>query len=450
MGYRTRWGLALLLLSLPALQPWPGYAQADGPVVINEILAHTDDPLVDSVELHNPAAQPVDVGGWCLGDDLPCPASGRLPAGTVIPAHGYLVIETEPLGFRLSEDGERVTLTAPTGATHSVEFDASPNGVSLGRVVTSDGKEHFALQSRLTLGGPNAGPRSSSLRIAEIMYNPAGGQPEYVAIANVGTTSMPLYDPARPHLVWEVDGIGALTLPSGLELAPGESLYLTNVTPAAFRAAHALPATVQVFGPYDGQLQDGGETVALLQPGAPNNDGTTDLPIAVDAVTYDDSAPWPVAPDGGGPALQRVPPALPQRWDGFGQEPANWRVAPLPLGQSAPAPEAVRLRVIPQATGWLLAWSSVSEARVSGWRLWRAADGVRANAVPVGEGAGGSLVVAQGGRHVGGHYQQPDRAADRDIAYTYWLEASGDGGTVVAATAVAPTHSLFLPAAQRP
>jgi hypothetical protein len=454
--------LAVLLaaLLLPALHAESGRA-AHHPagvragalsVVINEILAHTDPPQVDSVELYNPNDQPVAVGGWCLSDDAddPCPAGGILGDGTAVPARGYLVLAVEPLGFRLSENGETLTLTArsggqPTGYVHHVAFGPSPNGVSFGRVLTSDGREHFALQKEVTLGSHNAGPRLGDLRIAEIMYHPAGGRPEYVAIANVGATALPLHDPARPHAAWQVDGVGALILPPGLWLAPGESLYVTDVAPEEFRTAYTLPDSVQVAGPYGGQLQDDGETVALLAPGAPNPDGTFDLPIAADAVTYGVQAPWPLAPNGGGPALQRLPPGLPQRLGGFGEEPHNWRVAPVPLEATAPAPAGVRLRVVAQPTGWLLAWSSVSEARVTGWRLWRAANGVRDDAVPVGDGGQGSIVVAQGGRHAGGTYRLPDLTADHETAYNYWLEAVGDDGAVLAATAVAPTHALFLP-----
>jgi hypothetical protein len=37
-------------------------------VVINEVLTHTDDPLEDAIELHNPTASPVNIGGWYLSD----------------------------------------------------------------------------------------------------------------------------------------------------------------------------------------------------------------------------------------------------------------------------------------------------------------------------------------------------------------------------------------------
>ncbi|MCA9172721.1 MAG: hypothetical protein KDB23_33905, partial [Planctomycetales bacterium] len=37
-------------------------------VVINEVLSHTDPPLVDSIELYNPTTQVINVSGWYLSD----------------------------------------------------------------------------------------------------------------------------------------------------------------------------------------------------------------------------------------------------------------------------------------------------------------------------------------------------------------------------------------------
>ena len=37
--------------------------------MINEVLTHTDLPLVDAIELHNPTGAQIDVSGWYLSDD---------------------------------------------------------------------------------------------------------------------------------------------------------------------------------------------------------------------------------------------------------------------------------------------------------------------------------------------------------------------------------------------
>jgi hypothetical protein len=40
--------------------------------------------------------------------------------------------------------------------------------------------------------------------------------------------------------------------------------------------------------------------------------------VTADHVQYDDDAPWPARPDGGGPSLERISPLA------YGNEPANW------------------------------------------------------------------------------------------------------------------------------
>ena len=50
-----------------ALEPYrPGPLRS---VAINEFLAHTDDPLLDYIELYNHANQAVDISGCTLSDD---------------------------------------------------------------------------------------------------------------------------------------------------------------------------------------------------------------------------------------------------------------------------------------------------------------------------------------------------------------------------------------------
>ena len=39
-------------------------------VVINEVLAHTDAPLEDAIEIRNISDTEINVGGWLLGDAL--------------------------------------------------------------------------------------------------------------------------------------------------------------------------------------------------------------------------------------------------------------------------------------------------------------------------------------------------------------------------------------------
>ena len=53
-------------------------------IVINEVLSHTDPPLVDAIELFNPSASSVDISWWFLSDRRNDPRKFRIPDGTVI------------------------------------------------------------------------------------------------------------------------------------------------------------------------------------------------------------------------------------------------------------------------------------------------------------------------------------------------------------------------------
>jgi hypothetical protein len=77
--------LCWLLLGL-----WLAPVPSPGSVVINEIFYHAPDDLDDLewIELHNPHERPVDVAGWRLTQGV----EFQFPAGTSIPAGGYLVL----------------------------------------------------------------------------------------------------------------------------------------------------------------------------------------------------------------------------------------------------------------------------------------------------------------------------------------------------------------------
>jgi len=302
-------------------------------IYINEVLAHTDEPQVDTLELYNPGTSGVNLTGWCISDDkddvrkycIPTPSGNAQQP--VIAAGGYFLLTSADLGFAFSEFGEEVILSAPDsgGLTliDSVKFGVSPNGVSLGRYVTSTGKADFPLQSKLTLGASNAGPLVPPVVISEIAYHPAPGRgPEYLVLTNSSDQIVPMYDPAVPANSWQVTGIGdnggPFVLPPQTSLQPHESVVLT-ADPAAFHATY--PALQQrVFGPFSGKLDNDGERIVLQAPQPPELNG--DVAYAdMDVVDYGPSAPWPPIGDSGQALVRRN---LRQ----YGNDPANWRAAP--------------------------------------------------------------------------------------------------------------------------
>ena len=60
-------------------------------VVITEVLANSDAPLADAIEIFNPADSAVNIGNWYLSDEKDNPGKWRIPEGTVLPAKGYVV-----------------------------------------------------------------------------------------------------------------------------------------------------------------------------------------------------------------------------------------------------------------------------------------------------------------------------------------------------------------------
>ena len=82
----------------------------------------------DWLEIHNPRAAPLDVGGYYLTDSPTQLAKWEVPRPTVIPAGGFLVVfasgknravagQELHTGFKLSAKGEYLALVAPDAKT---------------------------------------------------------------------------------------------------------------------------------------------------------------------------------------------------------------------------------------------------------------------------------------------------------------------------------------------
>jgi len=342
------------------------------PVVINEVLTHTDLPLEDAVELRNTSASLVGIGGWYLSDSQDDFRKYRIPDGTSIGPNGLAVIyqnqfsNATPTSFTFdSAHGDEVWLSAAdangnlTGYRAGAKFGAALNGYSFGRVVTSVGVDFTAMmhptfgvdrnpttveQFRTGTGLSNSAPFVGPLLINEIMYHPAEGgnftgDDEYIELHNFSTSPLPLFDPVHAANTWRFSGAVEFVFPSGVTLAGKGFALVVPFDPAnspllaTFRSKYGISAAVPVYGPYGGRLNNGGETIELLRPDAPQPPGAPDagfVPyVLADKVAYDNSAPWPSGPvDGGGLSLQR------QGNASYGNEPLNWRA-------STPTPGAV-------------------------------------------------------------------------------------------------------------
>lgn len=312
------------------------------PVVINELLTHTDPPLLDSVELHNPGVQPADVSGWFLSDAADEPKKFRLPAGSVIPAGGYLVLDETGFSapgsatrFTFDSHGEQVWISSAdaagnlTGYGDGFGFPAGANGVSFGRHTNSVGEVQFPAQAARTSGAANAGPVLGTVVISEFNYQPKPGDVEFVELHNLGDAAVPLFDPAFPTNRWRLAGVD-FQFPAAVTLPPQGYAVVTAGDPTLFRSRFGIPASVPVFGPFLGNLQDGGERLELQRPDSPdyvtNQFGQVSVFVpylAVDSVRYNDRAPWPANAAGLGATLERRAPVA------YADDPAAWRGGPL-------------------------------------------------------------------------------------------------------------------------
>jgi hypothetical protein len=316
------------------------------PIVVNEVLAHTDLPQRDAVELYNPTDLDADVSGWYLTDNSAALKKYRLPAGSIIPAAGYLVFDESQFNtgtagntaFAFSATGEEVYLTSAnsatelTGYSHGFAFGASFNDTSFGRHVNSVGEELFPLQIAVTLGAANAGPRIGPIVLNEIHYHPGSpAEDEFVELLNFGESPVPLFHPDFPANTWRINGLGYV-FPPNILLAPTERLLVVPIDPEVFRAKYDIPAPVQILGPYPGALDNSGERLTLEAPDNPNL-GVTPY-VAVEVVRYYDKLPWPPAADGSGLSLQRV-----SAW-AFSDDPANWSAAPPTPGEFSPTADS--------------------------------------------------------------------------------------------------------------
>ena len=166
------------------------------PIVINEALTSSVPPQKDSIELFNPTGSPVNIGDWWLSDERDTPKKYRIPAGTIIPANGYLVFDETQfnptpgvgLSFGLSGTGENIYVFSGnssgnlTGYSHGWSVAAAEPDISFGRYTNSVGEIHFPRQIGRTFTTPftNSGPLVGPLVVNEIMYYPYAGYDEFI------------------------------------------------------------------------------------------------------------------------------------------------------------------------------------------------------------------------------------------------------------------------------
>jgi hypothetical protein len=131
---------------------------------------------------------------------------------------------------------------------------------------------------------------------------------------------------------WKLSDAVEFEFPLGAAIPSGGSVVVVrNIE--AFTSRYPDVSSDIIFGPYDGRLNNAGETIDLLQPGA-DNDGQRSY-MRIDRVAYSNGFnpvgqdPWPFQANGRGMALGRIDPAQ------YGNDPANWQAVPPSPGRTA-------------------------------------------------------------------------------------------------------------------
>ncbi len=293
---------------------------------INEWLGNADYRASnDFIELYNPAAQPVALGGMSLTDDfINLPTRAVLPPLSFMAATSFVAFEAKgtsaspgnarELPFNIGSIGGSVALLGVNGSiVDKGETLVQFRDVATGRL--PDGTGTWASLSPPSPGFSNATLSDTALdvlnylRITELMYNTAStAQSEYIEFRNTS-------DLTATPVTLDLSGVTfkngiTYTFPGGTSLAPG-AYYVIVGELAKFQAQFPGVAT---NGTFTSKLDNGGEHVSYDIPG---------FSIAVLDFTYNDA--WYPSTDGGGDALQIVNPGgSPAEWD----TKAGWQAAP--------------------------------------------------------------------------------------------------------------------------
>ena len=244
--------------------------------------------------------------------NVPANFSIRLNNGTDFSTNRNLIAltGTAPIGVRtITINGVAfpVTWTSVSNWTAQVALASAINSLTV-RGLDAQGNPASGATATINVNytGVVESPQDK-LIINEIMYNPAVPDASFVEVYNNSTNS------AFDLSGWHLSGAG-FQFPGGAVISPGGYLVVAGDR-VAFAAAYSR--TNAVVGEFGGRLENNGETLRLIKPGA-----TPDDDLTVDEVRYDSVPPWPPSANGAGASLQLIDPAQDNN------RVANWTAVP--------------------------------------------------------------------------------------------------------------------------
>jgi hypothetical protein len=130
-------------------------------IVMNELYSRGTDLAPDWVEVYNTSAEAVDISGYLIYDSGGFTGSKpkkAFPAGSIVPANGFLVIvvdDVDDSGFGLGSGGDTVWFEDADGnVIDYVTFSALEETQSYGRF--TDGAYSWEILNTITEGAANA------------------------------------------------------------------------------------------------------------------------------------------------------------------------------------------------------------------------------------------------------------------------------------------------------
>lgn len=287
------------------------------------------------IEVYNAGDQPVDITGWTLeakrrGETL------TINAG-VVPAKGYLVLDAETAFDKelvVAPDGGEFYLRGPQEGDESSIWVPATTATS-GVVDLSDGSTAQGPLAAATPGEKNSALAIGSLYINEIHYHPDLNSSvpfEFVELVNASDKDITLYS-STVKRGWKVEGINIEF--TGIVFPANSLMLLIPATLEDFavdgwgedyvRNAFKIPENV-IIKTYNGKLSNRGETIAVKEPFAREEDDTATggyryFYIWHDATLYSDAWDGLAEADGYGFSLQRVDTST------MGYEAKAWKAA---------------------------------------------------------------------------------------------------------------------------
>lgn len=271
-------------------------------VVINEVLANTNDFSARFIELYNKGMTPIDLSGYVLTDD---PQTNRfiIQLGSQIPGQGCLVFNASELGLSPKALPSSMYLINSNGTRiiDMVNLIGQAAGASQGRF--PDGAFNWHQLEMPTWCDRNSNPVSSPIVINEIMYHPISGleDDQFVELYNRGDDAVNING-------WRLEGGIEFLFPPDT-IIPRQGYLCVAKNASHLSTNYSTLTSANVIGNFEGKLSKRGERIALTMPELLiTESATSTVFVVVNEVTYGTGGCWGEWSDGGGASLELVDP----------------------------------------------------------------------------------------------------------------------------------------------